>query len=233
MPPQEKRSSLGLLPPRSVALVGLFVIEVEHLHAFVGRHELVVFREERERAWIGAVHEKLAIEVIAFVLSHGGERSIEGIDLRLPLAIEGLDDDRCRAHDAPAQARHRQATLEHGHAMRRVCDTDVRIDPDAQRERLHGGVAWIFFDLGDAETDRMADLRRREPSAIDRAHRIDHVVDERLRSGRAQLVQSERPRDLAQQGVAEVEDVELHGTMPVREERRGGACTWQSILESQ
>ena len=81
-------------------------------------------------------------------------------------------------------------------------------------------VVFAVFDYG--ELQRMAHLRRREADAGSGVHGLAHVVDELADSAAADFVLRKRTRELAQDGISGLDNIEEQRSS---RERMRGKCT--------
>ena len=99
--------------------------------------------------------------------------------MRIALRVEARVADARPARHHAAQAGHRQAAFPA--VLELVGERrDHRIDELGVRHRLGVGIARVALDAEDHHAQRHADLRRGEPGAVLRLHRVAHVGQQRV-----------------------------------------------------
>src|SRR6185295_14580655 len=141
--------------------------------------------------------------MVALVLDDAGVKSFRLALDRTAVEVEAaVADAREARHDA-AQSGHRQTAFPalFLHAPDRL---DRRIDEDRLGHRRRVGIAVVAVEAEDDELQVDADLRCREPGAVGRVHRLEHVGDELAQLGRREAL--DRTRDREQPRVAHLQD---------------------------
>src|SRR5712671_642849 len=156
-----------------------------------------------------------AVQVVGLVLDDAGEELLGHHVDQAALAVERLETHAAEARDHAPHVGHREAALpavlhllgQRGHH---------RVDQHRERDRGGVGVARVAVHLDHADLLELVHLGSGEPGSVVLAHGLDHVVDQALGPGRADLLDRNGRRELAKYRVSETRDLQDGHGVPSR-----------------